>query len=49
MKELEKYSIIELKALAYDEISKLEISKQNLFILNEEIKSREENKNNNLK
>ena len=34
---IEQLSIIELKALAYDQISKLEKAKQNLQVINQEI------------
>lgn len=38
--DIRKLSDIEIKALAYDELARLEISQTNLRILNQELQSR---------
>jgi hypothetical protein len=40
MKELEDYSEVELKALVYDEMGKIEIAQGNIKIINSELQRR---------
>jgi len=40
MKELKDYSDIELKALVYDEMGKMEIAEKNIKIINSELQRR---------
>ena len=39
-KKLSDLTVVELKSLAYDELSKLETAQQNLRVLNQEINKR---------
>lgn len=40
MADIKSFSLTELKALAYDEMLKIEISRQNLVVINNEIQIR---------
>jgi len=40
--DIKKLSVIELKALAYDEVAKFNIAQENIAIINKELKNRSE-------